>query len=404
MKNFLKKKVEKFKTTMFGFTLIELMAVIIIISLIIGLTFPNIINRIKTTKDSNNKMIEDIIISSVKKYVNDNARTIGIDENCISIKTLIDHDYLKEGIIANSDIADTKVIQLTYEDDFHYELVNKKDCIVPATQYLLTKTNPSEVTEYNSGDVHEMYIFVHEKTEQTPSLIDYRYIGNDPYNYIYFNNELWRIIGIFTVEDENGKLEQKLKLVRNDVLNDVVWDTNRSNDWVNSTLNNYLNNDYYNTLSVEDKKMIATTKVYLGGFTDSLNFNAETFYSYERGNSVYSGRQINTIENISLIYPSDYIYTYALGINNTCYNDAKNCNQSLDSWLGFDYNKVYIQQWTVTPYYSTQWRAYQLTYNGAVHQNHTNNKFSYRPTIYLSSKVKIKSGDGSKDNAYKIFI
>jgi len=30
---------------------------------------------------------------------------------------------------------------------------------------------------------------------------DYRYTGKDPDNYIKFNNETWRIIGVFNVDD-----------------------------------------------------------------------------------------------------------------------------------------------------------------------------------------------------------
>ena len=55
-----------------GFTLLELMGVMIIISLISILTFPNIVNQIKKSKASNKKMVEDIIISQAEKYVSDN--------------------------------------------------------------------------------------------------------------------------------------------------------------------------------------------------------------------------------------------------------------------------------------------------------------------------------------------
>ena len=52
---------------------------------------------------------------------------------------------------------------------------------------LALKSNPISVTNYTDGNVHEMYTFQHDATEQTPALTDYRYIGNDPYNYVYFN-------------------------------------------------------------------------------------------------------------------------------------------------------------------------------------------------------------------------
>ena len=83
-----------------GFTLVELMAVIIIISLIALLTFPNIINQIKKTKKSNNKMIEDVVIEQAKKYVNDNEEEFQDDDGyCLSIDTLVDKGYVNEQLV-----------------------------------------------------------------------------------------------------------------------------------------------------------------------------------------------------------------------------------------------------------------------------------------------------------------
>lgn len=53
-----------------------------------------------------------------------------------------------------------------------------------ASEYLISNTNGSYITEYPNGDATQMYTFVHEGIEQTEALIDYRYIEN---NYVYFN-------------------------------------------------------------------------------------------------------------------------------------------------------------------------------------------------------------------------
>ena len=55
-----------------GFTLIELMAVIIIISLLAILTFPNIVGQIKKSKNAKNNNVNAIVISAAKRYINDN--------------------------------------------------------------------------------------------------------------------------------------------------------------------------------------------------------------------------------------------------------------------------------------------------------------------------------------------
>ena len=117
-----------------GFTLVELMAVIIIISLIALLTFPNIINQIKKSKKSNNEMIEDVIIEQAKKYVSDNEDEFQDDDGyCLSIDTLVDKGYVNEQLVDINN-KDTDVIMMIKKDDFSYKIVNKNDCDISEYQ------------------------------------------------------------------------------------------------------------------------------------------------------------------------------------------------------------------------------------------------------------------------------
>ena len=111
-----------------GFTLIELMAAVIIIALVALLTFPNIVSRIKEAKDENKDNVEKVVISSSKKYVNDNIDSFNENNTyCLSIKTLIDNDYLKEDIVTDEDYnISSYYVKVKYEDDFNYEIV--KEC------------------------------------------------------------------------------------------------------------------------------------------------------------------------------------------------------------------------------------------------------------------------------------
>lgn len=73
-------------------------------------------------------------------------------------------------------------------------------------EHLISKANRGNIS-YNLGNKNELFSFKQSKTEQTESLIDYRFIGNVPNNYLTFNDEVWRIIGVFAVLNENGKME-----------------------------------------------------------------------------------------------------------------------------------------------------------------------------------------------------
>ena len=175
------------------------------------------------------------------------------------------------------------------------------------TQILLSKINAVTETNYSDGNIHEMYTFEHEATPQTPALTDYRYIGNDPYNYVKFNCdndgtncEIWRILGVFDVDDGTGNVEQRIKLVRGSAFaTEMAWDSNGVNDWTNASLKTFLNGDYYNRtgeaatygLKESAQGMIDNTKFYIGGgkWIDSeVNYGSvEEIYTWERGTIVY---------------------------------------------------------------------------------------------------------------------
>lgn len=273
-------------------------------------------------------------------------------------------------------------------------------------KYLLRKINEKDIDNYIDGNTHEMYTFEHEATEQTSALTDYRYIGNDPYNYVEFNNELWRIIGVFSVEDENGNWEERLKIVRDARISEgKKWNDNGTNEWSFSILQLYLNNDYLDSINNLSQNMLKKTKYYLGG-NDIANINGEDFYIFERGNNVSSGRYNNWIGIIGLMYPSDHSYTYALGVDDVCFNSGIDCDSSKgailsNSWV-YNISKNYVQ-WLITPFAKNSRAAYEIYSNGNIGGLSVNTaNYWFRPTLYLNSKVKITSGDGTESNPYKL--
>ena len=51
-----------------------------------------------------------------------------------------------------------------------------------------------------------------------------RYVGADPNNYVSFNNELWRIIGVMNnIDDGTGKKETRLKIIRDEPIGKYSW-------------------------------------------------------------------------------------------------------------------------------------------------------------------------------------
>ena len=390
-----------------GFTLIELMAVVIIIGLIAILTIPNIVNQIKKGKEAINNNINDIVISAAKKYVNDNKNDyIKDSENtyCILISSLVSNDYIKEDIVNNkqNNIIEKKV-KITYNEQFEYNIVNENDCTerdiykISAVERLLLKSNDTQINDYSSGNVHEMYGFNHDETYQTPALTDYRYIGNKPYNYVKFNDELWRIIGVFEIDDGSGNREKRIKIMRDQKLaDDYYWDSTNLNRWELSSLKTYLNTDYYDSLSSQAKSMIDPAVFYIGGI--NAYPDGEMFYGYERGNEVYNNSYLlNWLGIVGLINPSDFIFTYALGVNEEIYNYPKVHSDGTGSWM---YGENHYT-WVINPRSVTSRGAFFYSAAG-IELQVANINYSVVPTVYLKSDIRFKSGIGSINKPYKL--
>ena len=319
---------------------------------------------------------------------------------------------------------------------------------------LALKSNPISVTNYTDGNVHEMYTFNHEATEQTPALTDYRYIGNDPYNYVYFNCddlnnqnsetcEVWRIIGVFDVErpdpNDNTKTitERRMKLVRGSNFeqgmkfdkNNSDWDGN--NNWEDSTLKEYLNVDYLSNLSISSQNMITETKYFLGGNNSASNSGStENIYDWERGIEVFSDdRPLNWIGKIALLYASDQYMVYSKGVDDNCFNEPYYCRKTKYYNEGPDWNPIVTENYAspesgwihstnlqlqksevnvvdtwVLSMYNDYVEQFFIWSDGNIGNGSCWHDYAVRPTLYLSSQVNITDGDGSINNPYKLSL
>ena len=90
---------------------------------------------------------------------------------------------------------------------------------------------------------------------------NFRFIGKDTKNYVKFNNELWRVIGIFNTTDADGNYAKRVKIVRNDSIgSNIVWDSSSSkvnngngvNEWSQSAVMKLLNPGYENNKVTHD--------------------------------------------------------------------------------------------------------------------------------------------------------
>jgi len=290
-----------------------------------------------------------------------------------------------------------------------------------------------------------------------------RYVGANPNNYVSFNNELWRIIGVMNnIETSSGQTQSLVKIIRAESLGAYSWDSSAPevnigegvNEWSQADLMQELNNDYLgnvtigtdgkwysnnnnakantmptSTISSEEQNKIESVAWNLGSPTSdngtyvaygSEDLKAPYVYTHERANTngkiCTSGTYCNDIVTrtsswtgkVGLMYPSDYLYATSGG-NAT--NRAACLNTKQYSWNvtsvsdcknnDWIYNSS-INQWTLSPFAYSSYALYVFIVDssGGVDGNGARNAHGVRPVVFLKSTIKITGGDGSLTNPY----
>ena len=286
----------------------------------------------------------------------------------------------------------------------------------------------------NTDGTNNIFKETHTFDDNT-TYTEYRYEGTDTEvnNYVWFNNELWRIIGAFpggtptTSETSLGNrapsTNNTVKIIRNDVIGSFAWDKDDTNNWTTAELNtNILNNLYLNSStgtchfhSTSVTKPCSFTKNGLKNVLDYIetatwnlgasenNKTAEVTYKTERGTTVYtSGTPIVTTAKVGLMYASDYGYS----VKNS------SCNHSSISLYKYNTTACGGSAWmlkkgherTVSPYSSNAYYVFSVDSNAIVNDRHAYFGDDARPVLYLNSNVYYLSGTGTITDPFQIAL
>ena len=357
--------------------------------------------KVYLTDENDNPLVGPTLISNLSNY-NLYSKVNSHTEDSLEIKDKYKiRVWIDENVDSSSWDSNTK---LQYK--FKIGVLSEEYVVVPAADTIIAKVG-------TDGLVAES----HPETEQLEAVTDYRYTGANPNNYVSFNNELWRIIGVFPTDDGTGNIENRVKIIRNESIGVWEWDSGNINDWSTASLQELLNSgDYYNRtgsytstgLTEEAKSMISDAKWYLGGNPWNTNDDlTNNWYSYERGTTVYSGNPTSFIGKIGLMYPSDYGYATSGGSTTSreeclatvlyeweLYSDCKN-----NDWLLYSSN-----QWIITHYPGASEGMFHVNSAGRVNGRSAYDTSAARPVIYLDSMVEITGGTGTSSNPYTLGI
>ncbi len=327
----------------------------------------------------------------------------------------------------------------------------------------IDKIKEVPIKEEDSGESglykvsHEAAEITYTEEKEKQDLLkqeELRYAGSNPDNYVWFNHELWRIIGL--VNTPEG---QRIKLIRNDSIGMYAWDSSENtvnkgygvNEWSTSDVNQVLN-DYYSqnkinqtcytkvipqddgtyvnqkdSCSFDGKngnkirglkqvdELIDTVTWNTGALnmSDSKDYTAQIFYNDERSNRLSktcnSGTSCNdnvprTIlwkGRIALPYMSDYIYSslprgcsVKISQSVNLMNEICYSNNWMSDITGYTLNSVSADTFSTHVIY-----FYKLN----VQFLRAANNASLNPTLYLKTDVLVsKNTNGTIENPYII--
>ncbi len=244
-------------------------------------------------------------------------------------------------------------------------------------------------------------------TQQTKELVEYRYIGNQPQNYVCLGSEevcdanhLYRIIGVLpTQNEENENYNRRVKLVKDTGLETQAFGEN--NNFVTNSLNTTILNGSYLTSLGEYANYIDSALWYLGASstdegaaTSFNNITPDLLYASERSSSVFSEQPINYVGKIGLMYGSDYAYSIGTRYRTNKIYDNRQVYLE-NSWLKEG------NEWTLSGSSSANEMRY-IHSEGYINNGVTTNSMEVRPAFYLKANIKKISGNGTLDQPYRL--
>ena len=100
------------------------------------------------------------------------------------------------------------------------------------------------------------------------------------------------------------------------------------------------------------------------------------------------------------MYPSDFGYTFAKGIENTCFDNLKDCTRGKESvsWLYKNEN-----QWTITSLKNNENNVITISNTGDLTNTRSDiEEHTVRPVVYLKYNISIIGGTGTLEDPYII--
>ena len=369
-----------------GFTLVELLAVLVILAVVSMLVFPNVVKIIADSKEKLYQSQMRDIESVGKNFAMDHTELLDanhINPTYVTVDALKYSGYLEIDKISNPKTGEEMngCVKIDYNEtnnQYHYNYENglqKKEQNILLSAYETILKNYENLISIIGGTTDGLYEIDDE----------YIFRGSNPNNYVKLgaSADSYRIISL-------NKKEKTIKLVKI-TPESSSYSTNNSNAFLESSVSSYLLNFITagNAKDMQDK-IVDGTKWKNGIIDLSENMSYEVLKSVEATSTVSN--------KVGLIQVSDYIVS---SLDSTCLANIASSNCKNSNYMATLFGKNAV--WTMDNSSSGK----VITIENNIITNHTLNTTSditYRiyPVFYLKRSASISSGNGTSSSPYII--
>lgn len=379
-----------------GFTLVELLAVIIIIGVIALIAVPSVMKSIEESKEKTYSIQVQNIEISAKKWATDNIDELDneyLNSSFVSVSMLRDLGYVAKDKIKNPKTGDEMLgcVKVAYDSTgktytYTYDDSNTDCATKNESGYYYQKDTDETWKRDDSNKKESIYSFLlgddsSNITVTGAGLYDmedrYVFRGNVTNNYVKINSTLYRILSL-------DKTTKSLKLISVEKNGSAEWGKIDKIDFNTSTLyTEHLNKSLYpDIINTNIKWNIGKIEI-----TDGINMDAAKTYE----------AKTKIVSELGLISMSEYMEA---SINTDCSNGVlTSC--ILDTYLNMEGVWVMEDAWTSTTTLDSA--IYIDTSNGLSYESDLDNAHH---NIYRTLNIKNQElkGVGTADSPFIISV